>query len=121
MLAGKTMIALLGAQLEIETDAASVPASVHVRCAGAWTVQGIAPIEQRLAALTSTDAGEWLIDGSAISALDTAGAWLLHRTLRAVERHGGTVRISGLRPEFNTLLRLIGGRAGSTEPARPGQ
>ena len=113
------MIAFLGAQLEIETDVASVPASVHVRCAGAWTVQGIAPIEQRLAALASTDAGEWLIDGSAISALDTAGAWLLHRTLRAVERRGGTVRISGLRPEFNTLLQLIAARAVTTEPVAP--
>jgi len=107
------------AQLEIKTDTASVPTSVDVRCAGTWTVQGIAPIEQRLAALVSTDAGQWTIDGSAISALDTAGAWLLHRTMRAVEQRGATVRISGLRPEFNTLLQLIAARAATAEPEAP--
>src|SRR4030065_582296 len=107
------------AQLEIETDTASVPASVNVRCAGAWTVQGIAPVEQRLATLVSTDAGQWTIDGSARSALDTAGAWLLHATMRAVEQRGATVRISGLRPEFNTLLQLIAPRAAPAEPATP--
>jgi phospholipid/cholesterol/gamma-HCH transport system permease protein len=67
----------------------------------------------------STDAGQWTIDGSAISALDTAGAWLLHRTMRAIEQHGATVRISGLRPEFNTLLQLIAARAATAEPAAP--
>jgi len=114
-----TMTAKQIAQLEIETVAASVPPTVNVRCAGVWTVQGIAPVEQRLAAHASTDAGKWVIDGSAISALDTAGAWLLHRTMRAVEQHGATVRISGLRPEFNTLLQLIAARAATAEPAAP--
>ena len=84
------MTSIQVAQLEIETNAAAVPASVTVRCAGAWTVQGIAPVEQRLAALSPTGAGQWVLDVSAISALDTAGAWLLHRTMRAVERHGAT-------------------------------
>jgi phospholipid/cholesterol/gamma-HCH transport system permease protein len=60
-----------------------------------------------------------VIDGSAISALDTAGAWLLHRTMRAVERRGVKVRISGLRPEFNTLLQLIAAGAATAEPAAP--
>jgi len=107
------------AQLEIETVTVSVPPTVNVRCAGVWTVQGIAPVEQRLAALASSDAGKWVIDGSAISALDTAGAWLLHRTMRAVEQRGARVRISGLRPEFNTLLQLIAARAATAEPAAP--
>ena len=60
-----------------------------------------------------------MIDGSAISALDTAGAWLLHRTMRALEQRGATVRISGLRPEFNTLLQLIAAGAATAEPAAP--
>ncbi len=113
------MTAIQIAQLEIETDTASVPASVNVRCAGAWTVQGVAPVEPGLAALVSTDAGKCLIDTSAISALDTAGAWLLHRTIRALEQRGTNVRTSGLRPEFNTLLQLIAARAEMAEPAEP--
>jgi phospholipid/cholesterol/gamma-HCH transport system permease protein len=105
------------AQLDIETDTASVPASVDVRCAGLWTVQGIAPLEQRLAALASSEPGQCVIDVSAVSALDTAGAWLLQRTIRALEQHGAKVRISGSRPEFKTLLQLIATRAETVEPA----
>ncbi len=110
---------MLIAQVEIETDTASVPTSVNVRCAGAWTAPGIAPVEQRLTALSFPSASALVIDVSAISALDTAGAWLLHRTLHALEQRGVKVRISGMRPEFDTLLQLIGARAGATEQAAP--
>ena len=106
------------AQFEIETDTAAVPASVNIRCTGAWTVQGIAPVEQSLTAVALTDAVDCVIDGSAISALDTAGAWLLHRTVHTLEQRGArTVRISGLRPEFNTLLQLVTAHAATAEPA----
>jgi phospholipid/cholesterol/gamma-HCH transport system permease protein len=117
--AGMTMTAILIAQLEIKADTASVPNSVHVRCAGVWTVQGIAPVEQRLANLLSSDTGKCVIDVSAVSALDTAGAWLLHRTIRALEQRGTTVQINGLKPEFNTLLQLIAARAGTTGHVAP--
>jgi phospholipid/cholesterol/gamma-HCH transport system permease protein len=113
------MTAIQLAQLEIETDTAAVPTSVTVRCAGAWTVQGIAPVEQRLAALSFTDAGKVVLDMSAISTLDTAGAWLLQRTIRVLEQRGAKVRISGLRSEFNTLLQLIAAHAGMVEHAAP--
>ena len=113
------MTALQIAQLEIETDTASARASVNVRCAGAWTVQGVAPIEQRLVALLSIDAGKCVIDASAISALDTAGAWLLHRTIRALEQRGTNVRTSGLRPEFSTLLKLVAARTEMAVQAAP--
>jgi len=39
--------------------------------------------------------------------MDTSGAWLLHRTMRALERDGRSVQLRGLRPEFEALLRLI--------------
>jgi len=103
------------AQLEIETDTASV----NLRCAGAWTVRGVAPVEQRLVALLSIDAGKCVIDASAITALDTAGAWLLHRTIHALQQRETSVRISGLRPEFNTLLKLIAARTEMTVMAAP--
>ena len=113
------MTAIKIAQLEIEADTASVPASVNVRCTGAWTVQGVAPVEQRLVALLSIDAGKCVIDASAISALDTAGAWLLHRTIRALEQRGTNVRTSGLRPEFSTLLKLVAARTEMAVQAAP--
>ena len=76
-------------------------------CAGAWILRGISGLEPRLARLPSSGSGVLSIDASAVSAMDTSGAWLLHRTMRALERDGRSVRLRGLRPEFEALLRLI--------------
>jgi len=107
------------AYLEFDHNAASEPQSVSARCAGEWTVRGVALVEPHLAALVSTGAGNIVIDVSAISALDTAGAWLLHRTSQTLERRGATVRLSGTRPEFDTLLHLVATRAEMAEPVKP--
>ncbi len=92
------------AQLVMETDAASATVA---RCAGTWTVQGITRLERRLETLVWPSVGDLVIDGSAITALDSAGAWLLHRTVHALEQCGRHVRIDGLPPEFSALLRLV--------------
>lgn len=104
------------AQLVMEADTAGVAAA---RCAGAWTVQGVAHIERRLETLAWPGVGEVVLDGSAISALDTAGAWLLHRTVCALEQRGRRVQITGLRPEFSALLRLVATHGVTPERAAP--
>jgi len=73
-------------------------------------VQGIARLEQQLKDIAWPDASDLEIDSSAISSLDTSGAWLLHRTVNELEQHGRNVRIIGLRPEFSSLLDLISAR-----------
>lgn len=114
-----TMTNDLIAQLMIEPDTASAAATVEARCSGAWTVQGIAQIERRLDVISWPSEGDLVFDGSAISALDTAGAWLLHRTVHVLEQRGRNVRISGLRPEFAALLQLIASRSVPPEYAVP--
>jgi phospholipid/cholesterol/gamma-HCH transport system permease protein len=106
---------------------APVPApgseALAVRCAGPWTVHGIADLERTLDALPEPGGREFVLDASALSALDTSGAWLLHRTARALAAPGRAARIEGLRPEFGTLLALVASRdvaAGAPPPARPG-
>lgn len=101
----------------IELDAAS--AVVTVRCAGAWTVQEIPRLERRLDVFPRQGEKDLTLDGSAISALDTAGAWLLHRTIREFKRHGRNVVMVGLRPEFNALLQLIASRSVTPEHEAP--
>jgi phospholipid/cholesterol/gamma-HCH transport system permease protein len=111
------------AQLSIAANVAPVGAAVEVRCSGAWTVRGIAPLERRLAALPYPDRASVIVDGSAISALDTSGGWLLHRTIRGLEKRGCTIEVRGLRPEYGALLDLIAARAIAPEtaiPAAPG-
>ena len=92
-----------------------------IRCAGEWTVRGIVRLERSLETLDWPDQRELIVDASAVSALDTAGAWVLHRTVRSLERRGCSARIEGLRPEFDALLQLIGSRGVAPEvPAAAG-
>ena len=101
MIAGK--IALL----DIQPEAANANDVVKIFCSGIWTVHGIAQLERQLNEMIWPVATSLVIDGSAISALDTSGAWLLHRMANSIEQKGINVRITGLRPEFNSLLALV--------------
>jgi phospholipid/cholesterol/gamma-HCH transport system permease protein len=99
------------AKLEIRTDAASAAEAAKVRCTGAWTVRSITQLEQQLNDIAWPAAVNLDIDGSAISSMDTTGAWLLHRTIRALEQQGHGVRINGLQTEFGSLLDMVSVRA----------
>ena len=76
-------------------------------CAGSWTVDGIAALEPVLNKLIVLKKAHWWIDGSGLTMLDTAGAWLLHRTCERLRLGGATVELRGLRAEHATLLALI--------------
>lgn len=95
------------AKLVFQTDATSASEIVRLHCTGAWTVQGIAQLEQQLKDIAWPAKADLEIDSSAISALDTSGAWLLHRTVKTLEQQGNSVRIIGLRAESGPLLNLI--------------
>jgi phospholipid/cholesterol/gamma-HCH transport system permease protein len=99
----------------------------ELRCEGAWLLRSAAQTEARIAAclgaLALPRTGELLIDAQAVSAMDTSGAWLLYRTKRDLEAGVRSVRFTGLRPEFEALLRLIAARTAehaTTPPSVPG-
>jgi phospholipid/cholesterol/gamma-HCH transport system permease protein len=99
----------------------------ELRCSGEWLLRSAARVEARigecLGAMALPEGGELLLDAQAVTALDTTGAWLLHRTRRDLERVGYKVRLTGLRPEFEALLRLVGSRtvvAAEALPSKPG-
>jgi phospholipid/cholesterol/gamma-HCH transport system permease protein len=88
------------AQMTIGTDAV-------IRCAGAWALSELPAIERMIAG-ASWPAGRDLIwDAGQVTAMDSGGAVLLHRTLAQLERQGIRVALRGLRPEFAELLRLV--------------
>ena len=91
-----------------EADADVEVTAGGVRCVGAWTVGRIAKLDDRLEHRAWPGGAALSLDGSAISAMDTAGAWLLQRLLRALERDAGRVSVHGLRPEHAALLEMIG-------------
>ncbi|MBK9114121.1 MAG: MlaE family lipid ABC transporter permease subunit [Betaproteobacteria bacterium] len=97
------------AELTVATSGPNETAT-GARCAGAWTLPAASDLDRTLAAVRWPTAGEFVVDGAGIVALDTAGAWLLHRTLRTLCARGCAARIDGLRPEFASLLNLLAAR-----------
>ncbi len=104
------------AELTFEREGAGARAG-EVRCKGLWTVQGVPDVEGRVEAMARLRGNELVIDAAGISALDTSGAWLLYRIERKLRAQGVAARITGLRPEFESLLRLVASRA--VEPGTP--
>jgi phospholipid/cholesterol/gamma-HCH transport system permease protein len=101
----------------IDADIATGEAG-DIRCLGAWTLAGAARLETRLDGWTWPHTGEVVIDAAAVTAMDTSGAWLLHRTVRTLERSGRTVRLQGLKPEHGALLNVIAARGIEIEAPR---
>ena len=91
----------------------------ELRCVGAWLLSSAAQTEARikvcLRGLEQPIENELLIDAQAITAMDTTGAWLLHKMRRDLEIDGRNLRFIGLRPEFEALLYLVA--TSTAEPA----
>lgn len=78
-----------------------------VRCGGPWILSGISNLEPGIDKLQWPEVKALQFDVAAITAMDTAGAWLLHRTIHMLDKKGYSVRLQGLRPAHETLLGVI--------------
>lgn len=83
-----------------------VTKGTQVRCGGSWTLEQLGDLERRLADFAWPPTSPLLCDASEITAMDTAGAVLLRRALRAVESAGRRVSLSGLHPDFSELMKM---------------
>jgi phospholipid/cholesterol/gamma-HCH transport system permease protein len=101
------------AELVIEVEPRA-RAGLVARCRGAWTVRNLAALEQSLATRDWPEASQIVLDGSSLTALDTAGALLLQQTRERLTPKTKKVTIEGLRTEHQALLELV------TTHARPG-
>ena len=95
-----------------------------LHASGIWTVFELQRIARALANLPWPRAGKLRIEMQDVSALDTAGAWLLHRTVCQLTGQGVSVTVEGLSAELRTLYDYVSRRSGAPgqlpEPARPG-
>jgi len=69
--------------------------SLTVSLAGAWTTQRIGPAQAKLPDISVAGARRARIDLDGLAALDTAGAWLVHQTLRRWRAAGLEVAVDG--------------------------
>lgn len=80
---------------------------------GPWTVRHIGPQDAPLRAIAGAVAstprelqGRVVIDLAGVTQLDTAGAWLVHRTQRDLSEAGSTVEIVSARQTYDELIEL---------------
>lgn len=83
------------------------PTSREVALAGQWTALGVGAIERQLAAITLPKGTPVVVDGSALTGLDTVGVWLLQKLLEDLRAAGNTVELRAWRPEHARLLDLL--------------
>ena len=85
---------------------------------GAWTIAAAHALDGSLQALSAAGAKRVLIVLTDLTALDTAGAWLIARTERELRAAGIAVDIGGAKPGHQALLSRIM-EAGQPPPLAP--
>jgi phospholipid/cholesterol/gamma-HCH transport system permease protein len=85
---------------------------------GAWTIQAVRALDEQLRRVAGAKAKKVLIVLADLTALDTAGAWLIARTERELKAAGIAVDIGGAKPGHQALLSRIM-EAGQPPPLQP--
>ncbi len=81
--------------------------ALRLEFVGQWTTQELARHDGTLRALDLQGARTAVVDLSACSAIDSAGAWVLDRTLDDLKRRGAEVSLVGSSPAVETLLGTV--------------
>ena len=92
-------------------------------CAGAWKMANVPFLERQLAQVLGTESGQQIWEMSGVTSMDTAGAWLVRRSLNRLEQTGRRVELRGLRAEFEQLIRWISadqGESAADQTQKPG-
>ncbi len=91
----------------------------HVSVNGDWTVEHAAELDRALAALELDGLQHLVLDLADIGTLDTAGAWLLVRTVRAQRERRTSVRLTGVDPHFAAILKRVASSYVAPRPVSP--
>ncbi|HSE12082.1 MAG TPA: ABC transporter permease [Rudaea sp.] len=104
-------------------ESVSDATGTRLRIGGDWTLAnagGLDPAIRRIATKRPA-AGEWVIQAEALDTLDTAGALLLIRALRASGKPLAQHHIEGMNAADLALLRLVAARLDAPVPLREAQ
>ena len=82
-------------------------AQSRVKLGGEWVVINAARLDRSLHKMKPSARGTVELDASEIERLDSAGAWLIVRTMREIEDGGSKVSLSGLSERYKPLLDNI--------------
>lgn len=91
------------------------PTPQGLTLSGSWTARGLGAGTPGSMATSRTADSVLIIDGSRITALDSAGAWVLQTLQQRLRDEGNRVEMHGLRPAFARLLEVAGQAAGAAD------
>lgn len=84
-------------------------------CSGRWTVGSIASLRSGMDGIALPSGPEVSVDGAAVTALDSAGAWLLLQLGKRIEAAGGQMMLQSFRPSWLRLVDFIADQAQDAE------
>lgn len=97
----------VSASAEGERASLTIGQDQALRGIGPWTLRHLPDLERAVALLPQPRSSELIFDAGRITAMDTGGAVVLHRTVMQLRQQGRQVSVEGLRAEFAELLRMV--------------
>lgn len=81
----------------------------QLQCLGAWTLTGInqKTLNSSFRKINKQTLSPLILDTSAITAMDSSGAWQLHQWINQLSKQGIPIQLQGLRNEYQTLFTGI--------------
>ena len=88
-------------------EVAEADGLLRISAAGTWETTQLARVDRELRSAVARRARAVRIDLSGLQMLDTAGAWLLYRTLKTLRAQGLAVEFVGAKPDYQALIDSI--------------
>lgn len=89
--------------LRLDSRAGGIVARLH----GPWTLHTVLAVDDAMRELAERPVDGVTVDASAVSRLDSAGAWAIQRTLARLQRRGVAVEMVGLDDGFRSILAKV--------------
>lgn len=92
------------------------PTHRQLNCRGNWTLTHLPALETALSQISWPTSGAVKIDGHAIEAMDSAGAWLFNVWQKKLADSGIKIRLLRFSPETEKLIGLVGDKLQQEKP-----
>ena len=90
-----------------------------VRAGGRWSIGEAGYLNAQLQGLDVPSGEAVRVDAGDITVMDTAGAWVLHRTIRTLREQGLTVEVANAKPAVAEMLEEVARNDNPCEIAPP--
>jgi len=80
---------------------------MRLQAGGHWDARNVTRLDQQLIGILPKDKVSLVLDLAQVERLDTAGAWLLYRTLKESRERGASAEYAGLTPAHAAMLDTV--------------